>query len=131
VNWQKRDQHIQSQAQIAVEELLALPKPVRITVSKIGKMIGHLSLVEQCLNQMPRTKSYLDSVAETVEDCQVRRVRWAAKQLDEQGRAVEAWKIVRQAGLGSTYSEVVSQAIEQEVKIRMKIQDSTLVKFVP
>lgn len=131
VNWQKRDQHIQSQAQAAVEGLLALPKPVRITVSKIGKMIGHLSLVEQCLNQMPQTKSYLNSVAETVEAFQVRRVRWAAKQLDEQGRAVEAWKIVRQAGLGSTYSEVVSQAIEQEVKIRMRIQNATLVKFVP
>jgi hypothetical protein len=131
VNWQQRDQQVRSQAQAAVEELLARPKPVRITVSKIGKMIGHSSLIEQCLGQMPLTKAYLDSVVETVEDFQVRRVRWAAKQLDERGTAVEAWKIVRLAGLGATYSEVVCKAIEQEVKIRLRMQNSTLVRFVP
>lgn len=131
VDWQERDFQILAQVQAAVDLLLAIEKPVRVTISRVAKTIGHLALIEQHLDQMPQTKAYLDSVVETVEAFQVHRVRWAAKQLDEQGTAVEAWKIVRQAGLGSTSSEVVSKVIEQEVKIRLRIQNSTLVKFVP
>jgi hypothetical protein len=95
----ERDRQILAQVQAAVEQLLAIEKPVRITVSRVAKTIGHLALIEQHLDQMPLTKSYLESVVESLEDYQVRRIRWAAKVLEHRGESLECWKLVRIAGL--------------------------------
>lgn len=111
VDWQQRDQEILTQMQQAVERLLAEEKPVQITMSRVGKAIGHLSLIEQHLDQMPLTQAYLESVVETMEAFQIRRVEWAAEQLDRQGEIALHWKIVRMAGLRPGYSEEVERAI--------------------
>ncbi|MGA7936875.1 MAG: TnsD family Tn7-like transposition protein [Kovacikia sp.] len=75
VNWQKRDEQILAQVKEAVQVLLSAEKPIRITVSRVAKAIGQLALIEQHLDQMPQTKAYLDSVTESIEDYQIRRVR--------------------------------------------------------
>lgn len=75
------------------------------TVSRVAKAIGQLALIEQHLDQMPRTRAYLDSVIESLEDFQIRRVRWAVEALDLRGEEVLRWKVVRMAGLKPDYSE--------------------------
>ena len=115
VNWQERDEQILSQVKDAVQRLLAVDKPIRITVSRVAKAIGQLALIEQQLDQMPMTQAYLNSVTESIEDHQIRRVRWAAALLDRRGESVDRWKVIRMAGLRPDYSETVERAIEQEV----------------
>ena len=115
VNRQKRDEQILTQLREAVQRLLLIEKPVRITVSRVAKAIGQLALIEQHLDQMPLTKVYLDSVVESIEDYQIRRVRWAAETLDRRGESVDRWKVIRMAGLRPDYSDTVERAIEQEV----------------
>jgi hypothetical protein len=97
--------------QQAVEHLLTEEKPVQITISRVAKAISHLSLIEQHLDQLPLTQAYLESVVETTEAFQIRRVRWAVEQLDRQGEVALPWKIVRMAGLRPGYSEEVERAI--------------------
>ncbi|MBM0744582.1 hypothetical protein JOY44_23735 [Phormidium sp. CLA17] len=113
VNWQERDEQILTQLREAVQRLLSIEKPIRITVSKVAKAIGQVALIEQHLDQMPQTKTYLDSVVESIEDYQIRRVRWAATLLDQRGEEVLSWKVVRMAGLRPDYSEKVKRAISQ------------------
>ncbi len=84
-------------------------------VSRVAKAIGQLTLIEQHLDQMPLTQAYLNSVTESVEAYQIRRVRWAAEWLDWRGEEVLRWKVVRMAGLRPDYSEKVERAIEHEV----------------
>ena len=117
MNWQERDEQILAQLREAVQELLTIEKPIRITVSKVAKEIGQLALLEQHLNQMPQTKTYLDSVAESIEDYQIRRVKWAIETLDQRGEEVLCWKVVRMAGLKPDYSEKVERAIAQELGV--------------
>ena len=74
-------------------------KPVRITVSKIGITIGLKALLEKHLDKLPQTKAYLDSVTETVEEFQIRRIEWAIRELDRRGEEKKDWKILRLAGL--------------------------------
>jgi hypothetical protein len=105
-----------------MQRMLAIEKPVRITVSKVAKAIGQLALIEQHLDQMPLTKVYLDSVAESIEDYQIRRVRWAAALLDRRGESVDRWKVIRMAGLRPDYSETVEQAIELNVYRRCEVR---------
>ncbi len=74
-------------------------KPVRITVSKIGTTIGLKALLEKHLDKLPQTKAYLESVTETVEEFQIRRIEWAIRELDRRGEEKKDWKILRLAGL--------------------------------
>jgi len=115
VDWQLRDEQILAEVKEAVQNLLAAEKPVRITVSKVAKAIGHLALIEQHLDQLPLTRVYLESVVETIEDFQIRRVQWAAKILNQQSKVIEPWKIIRLAGLKPGYSEKVGRAIAFEI----------------
>jgi len=115
VDWQARDEQILTQMQEAVQELLATEKPIRITVSRVAKAIGQLALIEQHLDQMPQTKAYLESVTESIEDYQIRRVQWAAEVLYQRGEQVDRWKVVRMAGLRPDYSEKVRKIIEKEI----------------
>lgn len=115
VNWQKRDEQILSQVKGAVQRLLIVDRPIRITISRVAKAIGQLALIEQHLNQMPMTQTYLDSVTESVEDYQIRRVRWAAELLDRRGESIDRWKVIRIAGLRPDYSEKVGKAVEEKI----------------
>lgn len=117
VDWQERDEQTLTQVQKAVQELLAAEKPIRITVSRVAKVIGQLALIEQHLDQMPQTKAYLDLVTESIEDFQIRRVRWAAEMLDRRGEGVECWRVVRMAGLGQNYSRKVGKILEEIYKL--------------
>lgn len=61
---------------------------------------------------MPLTKAYFESVTETVEEFQIRRIKWAIKRLDDRGEEIMTWKVLRLAGLREKYTEQVDQILE-------------------
>ena len=69
-------------------------------------------MIEKHLDLMPLTKAYLDSVTETVEKFQIRRIKWAIKRLDDCGEDILAWKVLRLAGLGEKHIEKVHAILE-------------------
>lgn len=121
VDWPSRDAQILVEVQQAVQKLLMAEKPLRITITRVAKSIGQLALIEQHLDKLPLTQAYLDSVTECIEDFQIRRVHWAAEQLDRQAKVIEPWKIIRMAGLRPNYSEKVARAIEQAICFRAPV----------
>jgi hypothetical protein len=115
IDWHERDKQILKKVKDAVRSLLNADKPARITLSRIGKTIGLLALLEKHLDLMPLTKAYLKSVAESVEDFQIRRIKWAIKLLDECGEEIQRWKVIRVAGLRENVSERVKAVLESEL----------------
>ena len=115
VNWQQRDEEILLKVEDAVQVILNTDKPARVTLCRIGKTIGLVALLEKHLDKMPFTKAYLESVVETVEEFQIRRIKWAIKQLSDYGEEVISWKVVRIAGLREDCSETVKAALEYEL----------------
>lgn len=111
VNWDKRDEAVLAEAQTAVRELLKRQPLVRVTVGRVGKVIGSLPLLEQHSDKLRLTKAYLETVTESQEQFQIRRVEWAATALSAQGKVVKEWEVIRLAGLGKTYSNKVGEAI--------------------
>jgi len=116
VDWHERDQQILAQVQDAVRSLLKADIPEKISISRVGKTIGLLALLEKHLDQMPLTKAYLESVVETVEEFQMRRIKWAIKLLDECGEEIMRWKVVRVAALREDCSQRVSAFLESELE---------------
>lgn len=116
VNWDLRDREVLATVKKAVSHLLAAPKPIRLTISRIAKSVDLLALLEKHYCKLPNTKQYLDVVVETNEHYQIRRIQWAARTLEEQGKEVKAWEIIRTARLRPGYTQQVGTAIENEVK---------------
>lgn len=111
VNWDKRDEAVLAEAQTAVRELLKRQPLVRVTVGRVGKVISSLPLLEQHSDKLLLTKAYLETVTESQEQFQIRRVEWAATALNAQGKVVKEWEVIRLAGLGKRYSNKVGEAI--------------------
>jgi hypothetical protein len=100
INWNDRDGEILMEVKAVVESMLnSCEKPERITVSKIGKKIGRLSLLEKHLDRLPLTKSYVDKSVESIDEFRKRRILWAIKTLKREGEEVRAWKVIKKAGI--------------------------------
>ncbi len=93
VDWVKRDLQMLGEVKRGVEDLSARKKPVRITLSSIGKVINQLSLLVQKEDKLLLTIEYIDCIKESVTDFQKRRINWSVKQLRDE--ELEFWKIVR------------------------------------
>ena len=100
VNWAERDGKYSEMIHDAIAKILYKEdKPKRITRSRIGEKIGKLSQILKNIGLLPKTKQLLETVTESFEEFQTRRILWVFGRMREQGESVKAWKIARRAGL--------------------------------
>lgn len=100
VDWDKRDEEILEVVKAVVEEILnSDDKPERITISRVGKKIGKLSLLEKHLSKLPRTNEYLLQNTDSVRDFQIRRIKWAIGECERQGCDLQWWRVAKIAGI--------------------------------
>jgi hypothetical protein len=116
VDWDKRDKETLKKVKQAVDDILSSDlKPERITLGRIGRKTGLLAVLEKHSNKLPKTQVYLDSMIESIDDYQVRKVRWSTNKIYLTGEELKEWKIVRVAGLRPGYSVEVQKVIEDEI----------------
>lgn len=121
VDWEKRDLEILKLVKKAIQKLYAIEKPEYVNKSRVAKEIGQLSLLEKKLDKLPKTEAYLAKHLETREQFQIRRIKWACRELYmEDENNVMAWKVRRLAGLREKLSSVVEVALEYEIKLHQQ-----------
>jgi hypothetical protein len=99
VDWAARDEELVGRIATIAKRLQNWPdKPLRITITAIGRMLGKQSLFESALRKLPLTRSVIESVVESREAFAIRRVHMAAAALRSKGE-FPRWKLVRAAGL--------------------------------
>lgn len=101
---------------VVEKELSTEEKPERITVSMIGKRIAELGVLQKHPEKVPLTTAFIHQAVETLEEFQIRRVKYVAEELRRDKELVLQWKIVRKAGLRPGFSEAVTQQIYLECK---------------
>jgi hypothetical protein len=112
VDWARRDTEIAPHILAAAREIRFAPgRPMRITVSALGRKINSLALLQRELEKLPETRKMLKKVVESREAFSVRRVRLAASQLLRRGEPLQAWRIVREARLRPGYGAAVEAEI--------------------
>ncbi|MFA1711483.1 TnsD family transposase [Peribacillus frigoritolerans] len=115
-DWGEIDERFSKEVlEIAKKELSSILKPTRITKKRIGKELGKYAWVSKDSHKLPKTMSVIETVTETVEDFQIRRVRWVINDIHQKGGTVKMWKVIYQAGLDQPISIKVSKAIEEEI----------------
>lgn len=113
-DWINRDLQVLDEVKKALKDLYSKEKPVRITVSSIGKAINQKSLLEKKADRLPLTMEFIDTIKETVEDFQKRRIQWSVNQLADE--KLEVWKIMRKAGLKSEFYPSLADEILHYLK---------------
>ncbi|WP_183360292.1 TnsD family Tn7-like transposition protein [Geomonas limicola] len=117
VDWENRDECISSGITSAVNRLKEQEgRPVRITLSAVGKKLGILAIVQKKLENLPRTRAALGSTIETDIDYGIRRVQYAVQAIKQRGDSLETWRVARKAGLGSNYDQAVAHEITRLIE---------------
>lgn len=123
VDWEKRDKELLAKVQELVRKNQeSNMKPIRITLSYIGKMIGALSLLQKMKDKLPLTINYLVRHVETTEQFQIRRIYWAVDMLLLEDAPIDPWRVIRKAGLRSEvalqFAEVIRKVVVNADSLR-------------
>ncbi|WP_081751109.1 TnsD family Tn7-like transposition protein [Paenibacillus sp. FSL R7-277] len=114
VNWEKRDHQLAKEIQIAAEEIKNgnTGKLIRVTKSEIGRRLGKLPLLFNMLHKLPETSKQLDSVVESVEEFQTRRIELRTLELKKTNTLVKQWELIRASGLRRNFIESHREQID-------------------
>lgn len=83
----------------------------RMSIGLIGKKLGKNSLLEKHLGKIPQTKEYIEAVRESNKDFHILKIKWAIRDLDEEGQEILPWKIFRKAGIREAYQEELKEQV--------------------
>lgn len=113
-DWKKIDQDLLNQLSFAFERLTSTDFQGRITKSLISRIINKEKyLTSVGLKNVPKSKSYLESIIESHEQFQIRRVRAATIAIVNSGERLTIWKIIRLACLRKPLKPLVQKEIRQ------------------
>jgi len=112
VDWNKRDKELLPKVKEVVEGMRQ-GKPQRITWYTVGSKLGISGWFSKNRNKLPLVKEYMESVVETLEEFQVRKVKWAIDELEREGKALTMWNIAEKAGVKPNYMKAILKEIQK------------------
>ncbi|MFZ3590324.1 TnsD family Tn7-like transposition protein [Bacillus sp. DJP31] len=119
VEWGKLDSALSEKVVEASNDLLNLPgKPVWITKNAIARKIGHESHFNGQLDKLPETRELLNSLIESIEDYQIRRIYWGVFELKRNNKNITMSNLSKISSLShdARISTRVSKILKEEVQ---------------
>jgi len=115
-DWKILDQTILHKTKKAVNDILKQEKPYkRVSISRIGKIIGQLTVLEKHLDKLPKTMQYLCGKLETVEQFQKRRIKAVLNLLVEHGGLINESKLYKKAAILKGRSAAIDNFIKEKL----------------
>ena len=74
------------------------------------------------MHKLPKTKLFLESRVESIEEFQMRRIKEVIKKLMLDRGVVKEWEVIREAGLKPSYAIKHKQFINSEIFALYKLQ---------
>ncbi|WP_404459452.1 TnsD family Tn7-like transposition protein [Oceanobacillus kapialis] len=119
VNWEERDIKLTTIIKVEANNILNEKNPLqRVTLRKIGQGIGKLSMLENNLDKLPRSRKVLNEITESVDKFRERRVRDAAINIRKEKGNIVPWLLIRESGLGKDISENIQEIINFETQFQ-------------
>lgn len=116
VDWEKRDKVLLAELKKIVDNWNDEEKPIRRTKKSVAKKVNRVVWVDKYAKKLPLSIEYLKSVAESVEDFQIRRVKIAIEHLAKGNLLIKEWMVYKKAGLRPDISSRVKEIITQEIE---------------
>ncbi|MEC1180495.1 TnsD family Tn7-like transposition protein [Metasolibacillus meyeri] len=124
VNWAKRDQQYVQEIKRLHQKLLQSEKPIRITISKIGKSLGILANLEQHLNKLPKTNKLLNDITESLQDFQLRRCYKIIDDLLGNDQGIFLWQVQRKAAIKSHHFHAIKPKLESYIEMKQEVTNN-------
>ncbi len=123
VDWLKKDQLYVRQIKSFHQQLLKEKKPVRITVSKIGRRLGILANLERHWNKLPKTNKLLKDITESIPEFQLRRCYKVIDYLLENNEPVIMWQVQRKASIKTHHFKEIKPKLERYIEIKQGLSN--------
>jgi hypothetical protein len=116
-DWMQRDEELHQIIKKIILDWNDKDKPVRVTKRRIFKLVGKSFLHYDRLDKLKKSKAYINSVLESVEDFQIRRIKWAIEFLNKEGHLLTEWRVRQKAHLlgKKDLSPEVLKALRDEI----------------
>ncbi|NKX14545.1 TnsD family Tn7-like transposition protein [Bacillus cereus] len=115
VNWEERDAGLCEQLQKIIVKMYEEVPLVKATLTNIGRRANCKSLLERHLDKLLKTKNLLEVVCESIEDFQIRRIRYVITKLALEKREIKIWRVIRGAGLRTKLHPKVEKELKRLV----------------
>lgn len=122
VDWASRDREYCSKVKKLYKELIELDKPVRITISIIGKRLGKLSNLEKHLDKLPRTKKLLSEITESTQQFQIRRCCKIIDRMLLRQEPVVLWKVQRIGAVKSHHFHEIKPYLDEYLRTKQEVE---------
>ncbi|HFJ9429042.1 TnsD family transposase [Bacillus cereus group sp. BceL293] len=122
-DWNKRDREYVAKIKVLYKELLAKERPIRITVSAIGKRLGILANLERHVDKLSQTKELLEEITESVEQFQIRRCCKVIDQMITMDEPVILWKVQRIAAVKTHHFHEIKPKLEEYLKKKQDVSN--------
>ncbi|WP_276916563.1 TnsD family transposase [Aneurinibacillus aneurinilyticus] len=123
VDWKARDQEYLSKIKELYKGLIVLDKPVRITISFIGKRLGILSNLEKHLDKLLQTQKYLEEITESTQQFQIRRCCKIIDHMLQEDEPVLLWKVQRMGAVKSHQFHEIKSYLESYVRMKQEVDN--------
>lgn len=120
-DWYVRDLEYMSKMKALHKELISLEKPVRITKSLIGKRLGIVANLENHLDKLSLTATYLNKICESVQAFQIRRCCKIIDRMIKNEEPVLLWKVQRLGGVKSHHFHEIKSILESYLRQRQEV----------
>ncbi len=111
VDWEQRDEEILELLKQEYNRITQNPEYERLTISLLGRRLNVKSILEKKLDKIPKSKKFLNSILESVEEYQIRRVKTIIDNKKTAGEKIRLWEVQREAGLRSEDFEKVKKKL--------------------
>ncbi|MFC0416752.1 TnsD family transposase [Cytobacillus solani] len=122
VDWASRDREYHSKVEKLYKELIELDKPVRITISIIGKRLGILSNLDKHLDKLPQTKKLLSETTESTQQFQIRRCCKIIDRILQRQEPVLLWKVQRIGAVKSHHFHEIKPYLEVYLRTKQEVE---------
>lgn len=104
------------------KELIVLDKPIRITISIVGKRLGILSNLEKHLNKLPQTKKLISEITESTQQFQIRRCCKIIDRMLREQEPVVLWKVQRIGAVKSHHFREIKSYLEEYLRTKQEVE---------
>lgn len=112
VDWKQRDVELLDKVKQVVKEMEE-GKPERITWSSVASKLGLSGWMPKKKDKLPLTKEYMESVLESLQEFQIRKIRWGIGKLEKENMEITLWNLVEIAGVKPKYMKSIREDINK------------------
>lgn len=119
INWVNRDIELVEEVKTIVSNwyIDEIDRPIRITKTCIANKSKRPYLIINCMNKLPVTLKFIQTVVENREQFRLRRIDWAEEKLLIENKAINKWNLLRKAGIRLEYiSDNINEYVQNKIR---------------